>query len=107
MRYVNAEKLESIFNPCMSGKNEYKASTVLITIQSLETEDVKPVIHSNWQGVSPFVDTIECCNCGWQEISYELATRYCPDCGAKMDNYKEMIEIGLSYIEFIGDENEV
>lgn len=48
-------------------------------------EEVAPVIHSNWQGVSPFVDTIECCNCGWQEISYELATRYCPDCGAKMD----------------------
>ena len=62
-------------------------------------------VHANWQGVSPLVDTIECTNCGWQEISDELASKYCPECGAKMDNWKEMQEIGLPSVERVENNN--
>ena len=44
-----------------------------------------PVVHARWQGLSPFVDTEECSNCGYNIQSEELETPYCPWCGAKMD----------------------
>lgn len=41
--------------------------------------------HGHWQRVSPFVDSLECSECGYEILSEELKTPYCAWCGAKMD----------------------
>lgn len=57
---------------------------------SLPVEDVKPITHAHWTGVTPMVDTIMCSNCGWNYPTNEFATPYCPSCGAKMDEDEEV-----------------
>jgi Lar family restriction alleviation protein len=37
-----------------------------------------------WKQATPFVDTIECSECGYQWPEPEMASKYCPDCGALM-----------------------
>lgn len=62
--------------------------------------------HADWVGVSPEVDTITCSRCGFAWYSSGLATPYCPECGAHMDNYREMIEIGLPSFEVMKGDNQ-
>lgn len=46
-----------------------------------------------WKQATPFVDTIECSECGYQWPELEFASKYCPDCGAKMYSNETGIEI--------------
>lgn len=48
------------------------------------TELAKP-IHASWVPSSPFTDTMECSNCGYNILSDEFESPYCPWCGAKME----------------------
>ena len=41
--------------------------------------------RGKWIGVSPFVDSVQCSECGYCIYSEELETPYCPWCGAKME----------------------
>ena len=45
--------------------------------------------HGKWIGVSPFVDSVQCSECGYCIYSEELETPYCPWCGAKMENVND------------------
>ena len=45
--------------------------------------------RGKWIGVSPFVDSVQCSECGYCIHSEELETPYCPWCGAKMENVNE------------------
>ena len=54
----------------MDGKNEAE--------QALEPK------RGEWIGVSPFVDSVQCSECGYCIHSEEFETPYCPWCGAKM-----------------------
>ena len=40
--------------------------------------------RGEWIGVSPFVDSVQCSECGYCIHSEEFETPYCPWCGAKM-----------------------
>lgn len=37
-----------------------------------------------WIGISPFVDTLMCSECGENIIGEEFKSNYCPHCGADM-----------------------
>lgn len=55
-------------------------------IQEIPPADVAPVRHGYWKQATPFVDTIECSECGYQWPEPDFASNYCPDCGAKMND---------------------
>lgn len=40
--------------------------------------------HGYWKQATPFVDTVECSECGYQWPEPAMASKYCPDCGALM-----------------------
>lgn len=71
----------------------------------LAIESIQKVIDNDsaWIGSSPFTDTIECKNCGYQLPSVELVSKYCPDCGHFMLNYEEL---AYSFEDGIFDEKE-
>ena len=42
---------------------------------------------SEWVGVSPFVDSLQCKKCGYQIINEDFRTPHCPWCGKEMTNF--------------------
>lgn len=100
-RYIDADKAEPYFFEHLSDNGMIGAQNAL---NEMPTEDVAPVIHADWIGVNPLVDTIECSRCGYEWFTHEIATPYCPECGATMDNYKEIGEIGLPVVEVSDDQ---
>jgi len=55
---------------------------IVMTIKKRKTIKER---KGKWIRVNPFVDTLECSECGWQVCTEELCTPYCPWCGAKME----------------------
>lgn len=53
-------------------------------IIAIPAADVQPVVRGEWRLYSPFTDTYECNNCGYQVIDESFCTNFCPDCGADM-----------------------
>ena len=58
-------------------------------VPKIPTADVVPVQHAKWQGVSPFVNSLECSYCRYCVMDEEFRTPYCPWCGAVMDNWED------------------
>ena len=69
-----------------------KRAIITDLVNGIPAVDAAPVVHAQWQGVSPFVDTEECSNCRYNIQSEELETPYCPWCGAKMDGERRKSE---------------
>lgn len=61
---------------------------VIETLDSVPSVDVGPR-HARWQGVSPFVNSLECSECRYCVMDEEFRTPYCPWCGAVMDNWED------------------
>jgi len=78
-RYVDAYKIE------YEDITDENGDTYMVAhapqIESLETEDVQPVVHSKWEissdGYYPY-----CKRCKARPLEM---TKYCPECGARMD----------------------
>lgn len=54
-----------------------------------ETANIKRLVVGKWQGVSPFVDSMECSICRYSIMDSEFRTPFCPWCGAYMKNWDE------------------
>lgn len=67
--------------------NHYPCKDVqaIMDLPAAQPVDVAPERHGYWKQATPFVDTIECSECGYQWPEPDFASNYCPDCGAKMD----------------------
>lgn len=86
MRLIDADALGTANRPIgkiMMFGGEYVYTQT--EIDSAPTVDAVPVRHGRWQGVSPFVDSLECSECRYCITDEEFKTPYCPYCGAKMD----------------------
>lgn len=59
--------------------------------KSKETTEFK-FPEAAWVSASPFVDTLECTNCGYQIISSEFRTPHCHWCGYSMKNWDKEID---------------
>lgn len=79
MRLIDADKLPKYTGYALS------ASDVAIAVENAPTVDAVPVRHGRWQGVSPFVDSLECSECRYCITDEEFKTPYCSWCGAKME----------------------
>ena len=53
--------------------------------EAAEAWNTRAERHGYWKQATPFVDTIECSECGYQWPEPDFASPYCPDCGARMD----------------------
>ena len=81
-RYIDADKIEYDSNINYHG-TDYKMTSE-IYINNMPTEDVKPIVRSEWisKDISDFV---YCSNCDYKEW-YSNVNNYCPNCGAIMRN---------------------
>ena len=52
--------------------------------EAAETWNTRAELIGYWKQATPFVDTVECSECGYQWPEPEFASNYCPDCGARM-----------------------
>lgn len=93
-RPIDADKLKSYFAPTLTGRTEYSADEILLTIATMPTVDAEPVKRGHWLAVKGWdddlgeLDSAECSVCHeTQESEYWAKTyyKYCPNCGAKMD----------------------
>lgn len=55
-------------------------------VESQPTVDAMLVKRGRWVRSSPFIDTFECSECGYDVLDEELRTPYCPWCGTKMND---------------------
>ena len=74
MREISKEEVDEIL--------EYIRTTPVGPIEPMLIEQLPK--RGEWIGVSPFVDSVQCSECGYCIHSEELETPYCPWCGAKM-----------------------
>ena len=52
---------------------------------SMGIEALRGHKSGKWRLYSPFTDTYECDECGYQVIDESFCTNYCPNCGATME----------------------
>ena len=45
MRLIDADKLKSYFAPSLTGRTEYSADEILLTIMTIPTVDAEPVVR--------------------------------------------------------------
>ena len=57
-------------------------------IRELPSADVRENRRGEWVGINPFVDTLECSECGYNSLK-ELITPFCPWCGAEMEGCQD------------------
>jgi len=90
MRLIDADELKNrkIVIDYDEVEDTFDDGLLFVTdlIDKSPTVDAVPVRHGRWQGVSPFVDSLECSECRYCIIDEEFITPYCPWCGAKMSN---------------------
>ena len=80
--YTNHDKyLED--GPCEDGEKEK------MDVYSIPPANLREVKKARWNGVSPFVDSLECSGCRYCILGEEMKTPYCPWCGAEMENWDE------------------
>ena len=84
-RYIDAEKLINNIDALVINSQDVMFIRKLIA--DLETEDVKPVVHTRWVTLASGVDCI-CNHCShyWIAVDEKYDFKYCPNCGAKMDS---------------------
>ena len=91
-RLIDADKLKSYFAPTLTGRTEYSADEILLTIATMPTVDAEPVRHGHWinhyDDLFPEESMVECSLCHEYEC-LNIDTNYCPNCGAKMDEVED------------------
>ena len=50
-RPIDADKLKSYFAPTLTGRTEYSADEILLTIATMPTVDAEPVKRGHWLAV--------------------------------------------------------
>lgn len=95
MRLIDADKFEAFSgnlpasdDPSYIDGYIHGMERVLEEIDAAKTADAEPVVHGQWQRVSPDTDSVECSVCRYCIWSEELQTPRCPWCGAKLDNWR-------------------
>lgn len=89
--YIEREAIENIICDICERKLEYCPSRDFTgcepkeLLKAIPIADVKPIVRGEWRLYSPFTDTYECNNCGYQVIDESFRTNFCPNCGAKME----------------------
>lgn len=74
IHYHEKENIDGYVYSCVADKNE---------IDSIPTEDVQPVVHTEWvDNEIPKSILYACSNCGFPSGAYSF--NYCPNCSAKM-----------------------
>lgn len=92
---IDADKLKSYFAPTLTGRTEYSADEILLTIVSMPTVDAEPVRHGRWKPMDLTYgrSIYYCTNCGESaEVPTDMGKpiyMFCPNCGAKMDGEGE------------------
>lgn len=89
MRLIDVEVLANWIDGSQRLDTEHDYEEVARYIEECPTVDAEPVRHGRWQGVSPFVDSLECSECRYCITDEEFKTPYCPWCGAKMDGERK------------------
>ena len=89
MRLIDADELLKALKKEFRQNNYIKHDSYFEFKNIVETMPTVEQKHGQWQGVSPFVDSLECSECRYEILSEELKTPYCPWCGAKMDEVTE------------------
>lgn len=60
------------------------AADVYDVVEDIPAADVVERKVGTWRRYSPFTDTFECDQCGYQVVDESFCTSFCPECGVVM-----------------------
>ena len=88
MEYIKKEDVEKMLDDAqLISDGEYCGyCTEDVSINSIEIQDVAPVVHGKWiADMTTTLETVKCSVCKKVFQAYYSDYQYCPICGAKMD----------------------
>ena len=91
-RLIDAYALKGYFAPTITGRTEYSADEILVTIASMPTVDAVPIKRGYWKvvksSIHPYGNDVACSVCGFK-MGSSFGYGFCPHCGAKMDEVED------------------